>query len=363
MRPTLALLLALVPLVPVALAQDRQDEVGESAQIAIQKGLEYLAESQHPDGYWECDIGYKLNYSYQITKQDGRHVGVTSLACMALMSNGNLPGRGKYGRHVERGLAYVLSKVKDSGFITDEGSKGSRMYSHAFATLFLAEVYGMTHRLDVKVGLKRAVEGIIKWQNGQGGWRYLPLASDADLSVTVCQLQALRAARNVGIQVNTATIEKAIRYVVRCANPDGSFKYQDLALSRDSFALTGAGLTSLFSAGVYEDENRMLQEALRDEGRDLRRIVSRGLEYLQERRYTVQKRTYFYFYGHYYAAQAMFVAGGQYWDNWYPAIRDELVRLQRDDGTWDYQVGPAFSTAMACIILQIPYRYLPIFQR
>lgn len=357
----LAILLALA--LPAS-AQDRDtSEMTRETQVAVDRGLAWLAANQDKDGYWACDIGYKLNYSYQVTKRMGRHVGVTALACMAFLASGNLPGRGKYGENVEKGLAYILEHVKDSGFITDEGTRGTRMYSHAFATLLLAEVYGMTHRQDVRSGLKRAVEGIVKWQNGAGGWRYLPLASDADLSVTVCQLQALRAARNVGIQVNSATIEKAIRYVVRCANPDGSFKYQDLALSRDSFALTAAGLTSLFSAGVYDDESEMLRDALREEGKDLRRIVSSGLAYLDSKRLTVQERSYFFFYGHYYAIQAMFVAGGSHWKNWYPYIRDELLDEQQADGTWDCQVGSPFATAMACVILQIPYRYLPIFQR
>jgi hypothetical protein len=29
-----------------------------------------------------------------------------------------------------------------------------------------------------------------------------------------------------------------------------------------------------------------------------------------------------YFYGNYYAVQAMFLAGGDYWAKWYPAIRE-----------------------------------------
>ena len=35
-----------------------------------------------------------------------------------------------------------------------------------------------------------------------------------------------------------------------------------------------------------------------------------------------------YFYGHYYAVQAMWTAGGRYWSAWYPAVRDELVGRQ-----------------------------------
>ena len=33
-----------------------------------------------------------------------------------------------------------------------------------------------------------------------------------------------------------------------------------------------------------------------------------------------------FFYAHYYAVQAMYLAGGQYWSNWYPAIRDLLIK-------------------------------------
>ena len=42
---------------------------------------------------------------------------------------------------------------------------------------------------------------------------------------------------------------------------------------------------------------------------------------------------------------------------------DGLMQAQNDDGSWDSNVGETFSTAMATIILQIPLRFLPIFQR
>ena len=70
-----------------------------------------------------------------------------------------------------------------------------------------------------------------------------------------------------------------------------------------------------------------------------------------------------YFYGHYYAAQAMWTAGGKYWADWFPAIRDDLVKTQGNDGSWDDAIDPHYATAMACIILQIPNNYLPILQK
>jgi len=74
------------------------------------------------------------------------------------------------------------------------------------------------------------------------------------------------------------------------------------------------------------------------------------------------QEAYFY-YGHYYAVQAMWHAGGERWKAWYPAIRDRLIDQQDKQGTWPTTICREYSTAMACIILQMPHNGLPIFQR
>jgi hypothetical protein len=71
--------------------------------------------------------------------------------------------------------------------------------------------------------------------------------------------------------------------------------------------------------------------------------------------------------------QAMFQAGGPYWQYWNGEIRDTMVRNQRDDGRWippprsniegkDLADTPAYSTALGALILEVYYRYLPIDQ-
>jgi hypothetical protein len=72
----------------------------------------------------------------------------------------------------------------------------------------------------------------------------------------------------------------------------------------------------------------------------------------------------YYFYGHYYAAQAMYLAGGDWWKDWWPRIRSELMQHQNADGSWsDPQWGQPLGTSMGLIIMQMPKRYLPIFQK
>jgi hypothetical protein len=75
------------------------------------------------------------------------------------------------------------------------------------------------------------------------------------------------------------------------------------------------------------------------------------------------RRGSFYFYAHYYGAQAMWHAGGERWLRWFPAIRDELVSRQRADNSWVDPICAEYGTAMACIVLQVPNNYLPILQR
>ncbi|MHC4921404.1 MAG: prenyltransferase/squalene oxidase repeat-containing protein, partial [Planctomycetota bacterium] len=184
---------------------------------SVQRGLTWLAEHQNKKGFWTGLIGHKRETYYmplrpleeQLRTGTG-HMGVTALCGMAFLAGGHLPRRGKYGNNVQKTVDAVLSCVQENGVIT---VAGSRMYSHAFATLFLAQVYGMSRDPRIKKGLERATHIIVDCQNEHGAWRYNPFSREADLSVTVCQLQALRSARNIGIQIPKSTIDRAVQYV------------------------------------------------------------------------------------------------------------------------------------------------------
>ena len=64
----------------------------------------------------------------------------------------------------------------------------------------------------------------------------------------------------------------------------------------------------------------------------------------------------------YYGTPA-FQAGGEYWDDWHRKVWSDMLRLQHPSGYWRDLVGRNYGTAMACVILQIPFEYLPIFER
>ncbi|MCA9000686.1 MAG: terpene cyclase/mutase family protein [Planctomycetes bacterium] len=354
-----------VPDSPSGESDEERVEITAEHAKAVTDGLEWLKANQNENGSWTADVGFKLNHGYRATKTNQGHVGVTSLAGMAFLAGGHFPGRGPYGKTVESCLDFVISCANEDGYIT---RSGTRMYSHAFATLFLAEIYGMTHREDVRAHLQKAVDFIVKSQNAEGGWRYVPLDRSSDMSIVVCQVLALRAARNIGIRVPKATIDRAIDYVVasadtgeaqtdyqgrRYAGDLGTFHYQKEDLARTTFPLTAAGVTALHGLGVYSSE-----------------LIDHGVDFLESRvdhfnALYGPRGHYYFWYGHYYGVQAMHTVGGHSWRTYFESLREFLLEHQQADGTWLNQDGPgtAFSTAVACLILEIPYGYLPIFQR
>ena len=317
--------------------QVRGDEITPECKAAVEKGLAWLAQKQSTDGGFSGMQGF--GYS--------NNVAMTALAGLAFMEHGDLPGRGKYGKEVHRCLEFILENCQDSGLIASDATQGP-MYGHGFATLFLGEMYGMTGDDTVKEKLERAIKLIERTQNPEGGWRYQPAPLDADISVTICQVMALRSAREAGIHVSPEVVNKAVQYVLHCQNSDGGFSYMagQGGFGGSGFPRSAAGCCVLYYAGIFEGNN-----------------LQRGLDYVK--RFTPGQGSNpraegHYFYGYYYATQAMFLAGGDYWASFYPAIREELIKSQIGDH-WQGDFSEDYATAMALIIMQMPNRYLPVF--
>ncbi len=326
---------------------------------AIDKGINYLVKTQRRDGSWLNSGGYGI---YPCV--------MTSLAGMALIANGSSPESGPHAKSVSKAMNFIL-RVAEShkdGLIAGFGSEGRSMYGHGFSMLFLAQCYGnelhpktegrLKDVLDRAVALtEKSQSDLGKTKNNAGGWIYTPTGRSDEGSVTVTQLQALRACRNVGIKVNKSTINRAVAYLKYCQQADGGICYSARSRGSSRPPISAAAITCFYAAGVYD----------RGKGSEAE-MVERLVKYCLST-CTVERSQGHYFYTHFYMAQALYQRAGKEkykkdWQQYYQKIRNKLLGIQAPDGSWNGDsVGTTYGTAIAAIILQLPYGYLPICQR
>ena len=336
----------------VLLSEEKKDEPKDPADpsalnsqitLAVDKGLKFLASQQSKTGM----IGARFQ------------VFVNSVAGLAFLASGNLPGEGRYGDNIHAARRYLVNSATKLGYICEDEVSGgaSRMHGHGFATWFLAELYGTSRQSgieveeEVKTLLKKAIDVCETSQSNEGGWYYTPQKGGDEGSITVCIVQALRAARNIGLCVNKQVIDKGVDYLKKSANPDGSFKYSLGGGSRGgTFPLAAGGVSSLCLYGMYDAPE-----------------TQKGLEYiLKFKPGTPNNWSAYPYYSNFYATLAMFLAGEKYWDDWFPLEAKTLLGKQTADGSWiDQSEGgtPEYATALACLTLQIPLQYLPLFHK
>jgi hypothetical protein len=325
------------------------------AEQALERGLAWLAAQQatQPDGTFPAGRS-----EYHVP------VAVAALGSLAYMAGGSSPDRGPYGEPLSRCIDYLLARAdltqgsERFGYISSDGDQHSRMHGHGLATLALAQAAGIspqTARGARTAEVLRAAVTLIEHSQGpEGGWYYNPQSSyQHENSVTVCLVQALRGAHGAGLAVDARVIGKAVDYIKRCQNEDGTFRYA-LNEEASSVALTAAGIATLNSIGVYEGpEIAKATDAL------WRALASRdepGAPHAEVR---------FPHYERLYLAQALWQSPDRrLFERWFPAELERLIVSQHADGSWDdEQYGACYATAMNCLVLAIPKGLLPIFQR
>src|SRR5688500_2655711 len=199
-------LLAAAAAAAFCVPQDKVLPKGVSPEIerSIERGIRYLAQSQNRDGSWRGTGGYGVY-----------PCAMTSLAGTALLMNGSTSTRGPLAQNIRLATDYLLSLSQGSGLITAPWEESRSMHGHGFAMLYLAQVFGMEEDARrqqlLHQKLSKAIELTARSQSRAGGWLYSPDSGGDEGSVTVTQVQGLRACRNAGILVPKETIDKAIK--------------------------------------------------------------------------------------------------------------------------------------------------------
>ncbi len=295
-------------------------------------------------------------------------VATTALSALAWMSAGNTPDRGPYGAELSRAIDYLIDHTnldQDSetyGYVHDGRDALSRTHGHGFATLAMAQAYTMSpdsaRGRRLRTALRAAVACIENSQGAEGGWEYEPRRIVRhEGSVTICLVQALRAAKDAGFEVDKKVVERALGYVRRSQKDDGSFRYA-IGNDRSSVALTAAAIATLNAGGEYSG-----------------RAVLSGFDWMQ--RQLAQREgdpawesgerpaVHFPHYERFYLAQALWQhADTRVFERWFEAEQRELLVTQRDDGSWpDTTYGAVYATSMCVLVLALPDGLLPVYLR
>lgn len=317
----------------------------EKSERSIRKGVQFLVRNQNGVG--------AISSSYP--------VAVTSLAGMALLGAGAEYGLGPEGKALEKAVDYLISPLRsdERGYLEDRGETRSRMHGHTYAILFLSQVIGQVptpqREEQLRKVIRAGVDLILSSQTNKGGWGYDPDDPLDEASLTVCCLQALRAAKESGFNVPPDPISKAIQYLQECCSEDGSFKYSlTRSQGRTSFEITAASISTMDAAGEYAADER-------SRGLDyMKKMIEKKLKYRQS---FFKAAGNFPFYGNFYVGQVLQQSRGELWHRWSHAIWPQLIDLQGESGSWESRYGEEYATAMALLILELPLGYLPLYDR
>jgi hypothetical protein len=304
------------------------------------RGMQYLASTQGENGDWPGGGG-----------ENGP--GTTGMALMVFLACGEDPNFGPYSNHVRKALRSIIT-AQDSA----TGILGMSMYHHGFATLALAEAYGVVDERNLwpdgkgprSIGqaLELAVRAAITSQkkNPLGAWRYSPDAHDADTSVSGAVFVGLLAARNAGIEVPDEAINKAISFYAQMTAPSGEVAYANgmggfgESIARSSIA------TLVFAVARRKDLKQYKQT----------------LDHLRQRIDQVPQQAWPE-YARYYEAQALFQGDVAAWEKWNKLLVRQLKQAQAPDGSFRGQLGSSVSTSLSLLALAVNFRFLPIYER
>ncbi len=325
-----------------------------ASEAAVEAALAYLARHQRNNGSWtvrfedgpcqgECDHGGM--------DKDPHEIAATGLALLCFMGAGHTMHTGEYSDHVSRGIYFLIQSLKiQSGrgtWLTSVAK--SEMYEHGIATLAICEALQMTADDSLQESCQSAINHIIYAQHTDGGWDYHP-KSPGDLSIVGWQVLALKSAVGAKLNVNAETVRGIDRFLRQHSKGEFMFVYRHGLKPTASMTAIGT-LMRIFRGSAKTDPT-----------------ILRAIEYLAKEGPS-PKDVYYNYYG----TQVIFQVGGKQWKDWNTKMREYLINSQEKNGhmagSWWFPGDPSnqtggrfYVTTMACLTLEVYYRYMPVYE-
>lgn len=322
----------------------------DETERAVAAALKWLAAHQSRGGAWDGnDFDDKCGQCGGSTDIPA-DAALTGLTLLCFMGADHTHAKdGPFRENIERGLKWLLARQKPNGDLRGNET----MYSHGIATIALSEAYAMTGDPKLAEPVRQAAAFIFAARNTQvGGWRYEP-GDAGDTSVLGWQVMALKSAKLSGIDVPDEAFENARQWLARVSRRSRPGQYCYQPGRRPTPAMTAEGMFVQQLLGKRRDDELMRASA----------------EYLLASLpdWDQQPNTYYW----YYATLALFQHGGDEWQRWNASIKRVLLANQNPDGRpagswdpvgeWAHHGGRIYQTALCTLMLEVYYRYLPLY--
>lgn len=332
--------------------QEMLEQMGgsEETERAVAAALQWLSSHQSPDGRWAGD-----RFDERCGRCGGEtdvqvDVATTGLSLLCFLGADHTHVKeGPYRADVERAINWLLRRQQADGDLRG----GETMYSHGIAAIALAEAYTMTEDPRLADPLRRAMEFIDQSRNQRvGGWRYDP-GQPGDTSVLGWQVMALTSGERGGVEVPQESYESAREWLDRVSNRAQPGLYAYKPGRRYTPSMTAEGMFVQQLLGVPHEDPRM----------------QTAVDYLAQNPpdWDGDLNTYYW----YYATLALFQYRGPAWEQWNETLTEQLLTHQRvkgraagswdPEGEWAPIGGRIYQTALCTLMLEVYYRYLPMY--
>ena len=330
------------------------------SEAAVELGLQWIIKHQLTDGSWRF-----RHHSSACNGRCGNEGRIdspnaaTGLALMSLLGAGYTHQRGPYQAEIQLGLDYLDREIRYlpyGGSLKGIGSKA--LYSHAIATIALAEALAMTGDETYRKPVVEAYRFIVASQHAKGGWKYRD-RSPGDMSVTGWMVMAMKACENAGVEPDEKSRRLAREFVDSLAFAGGVEYGYEMSGKGDIKPAAQDRKPSCSAIGqlmkMYFGRHR--------EHPDL----ANACQFLAETG-SSDSDIYFNFYG----TLVLHHARAPQWKQWNQTVRDHLIQTQRrnghEAGSWFFSDlhgntgGRLYTTAMAIMTLEVYYRFMPLYQ-
>jgi hypothetical protein len=311
---------------------------------ASEKGLKWLVSVQGKDGGWGQDGGNEGDNRKEVgLESSGNDLANTSLVCLAILRSGTTLKDGPYVDALRKGVDFVLKNIEaapaDGLQVTNrQGTQIQRKlgpYIDTFlSTMLLSEIDGAmideAGQKRLRGSLGKCIAKIEKNQQKDGSWNqgggWAPIISTSIAS------RSLYNAQQKGNEVDVQCLAKVEEYT------KGNFDREKKSFKGDA----GAGVELYVAAQSLEQASRpnptasstggivTLAEAPRKELRDAAKEKLGAANFVAGFGSMGGEE----FVSYLNISDSLLRSGGKEWSDWNGKIKERLVKLQNQDGTW-----------------------------